>query len=305
MGAQVAATAAMGGFVSAAVNLSPERYQRYTVVLTPYHVRGPNYLATCCGSHVGMTIFSVCGNTNEKFPGMDWNNPPFQLVKNASHGSTNRFSIAFNSTLKAYTYEGPFYKEINQALNDDDAGQLQVYAGAISNIRTEIKQLLGQKGALERRTVFRGMCVSTSALKQYYVGKMFVWAAFTSTSCDEKTAREFTKRDWEKQKAQPHIVDIHQVVFTIYINEDYGNNQTYAVEVPHSCVPGEQEVLLYPYSGFHITSIEVRQEIYYIHMKTCDTLIVERNCGDVCRPKSIANGLPFPTAMMPTYVSRS
>ena len=92
------------------------------------------------------------------------------------------------------------------------------------------------------------------------VGQQFTWQGFVSTSKSRGAADNFAGT----------------ILFKISVNCDEAQGETYAIEV-HDCsyFPNEEEVLIYPYSGFEVIGREqVADGRWMISLRTYDTLLI-------------------------------
>lgn len=160
--------------------------------------------------------------------------------------------VFYKWTIEGY---GSCYREVNQALLDDDQPALQKHANYINDLCMAIKQ----NRALESITVYRGIQLQQHHVNAICEGMSFLWPTFTSTSRDFNIAHAFGS--W---------------VFEITTEP---NDGTYHVDISnHSYFEGEQEVLFYPYSGFRVKGINKSSHI--VQLKCCDTCTVESPTAD-------------------------
>lgn len=84
-------------------------------------------------------------------------------------------------------------------------------------------------------------------LDNYQVNKIHYWAAFSSTSKDEKVALNMARRGRPK--------DANVVIFEVYVSNE--NSPATNLELPPSWsfYPSEKEVLLLPFFCFQVVSI--------------------------------------------------
>ena len=95
------------------------------------------------------------------------------------------------------------------------------------------------------------------AIESYTVGMKFLMQSFLSTSSSRTVAQRFGS-----------------TLFRIDLD---GDGLTYALDVSRvSVYPDEQEVLVYPYSGFVVLATEKMDDgRNLISLRTCDTYLVE------------------------------
>jgi len=174
------------------------------------------------------------------------------------------------AAINLYTAEYPaLYKELNRGLNDDDPEILQSHGGLINKILLAIRNRCRNRyahldprvwggwileiGSKKRRFVnrgfvYRGMKLERRLWGEYYMGRRFIWPAFVSTTPDWEVAKRFCKND---DGSFPPEAIIFKITFT--------SGCTYAYDITRfSDFPDEQEILIYPGSGF-----EVVQEPWY------------------------------------------
>eukprot|EP01048_Picozoa_sp_COSAG05_P015676 COSAG05_NODE_1919_length_3833_cov_3.495179_1_plen_572_part_00 len=163
----------------------------------------------------------------------------------------------------------PLYKQMNEALVDDDEQQLkQEYGGYVKKMRECLKERMNLQPLPE--TVWRGMNIPADVLETYRPGEKFLWPQFTSTSKEKSIAECFTQEG-----------DNSPVLFEIDLN---GEGQTYALDIERFSIFNEKEVLIYPYSGFEVTNV-ITDYPYFgvnytlVEMRTYDTLLIEQDIG--------------------------
>ncbi|CAK9110661.1 unnamed protein product [Durusdinium trenchii] len=165
--------------------------------------------------------------------------------------------------IKCYTSNG-YYGELNYALRADDSFLLRKHARLINCLRHCVRS------HNERYRVYRGVQLPSSEHEFYQVGKLFLWPGFTSASRSEVTAMAFGS--WGGGQG-------NTVLFKIELGLSSGC--TYSRDISHmSNYPSEQEVLLYCYSGFKVTSrkwIGTRLDIGLVPHDTLRALRVEKH----------------------------
>lgn len=165
--------------------------------------------------------------------------------------------------IRAYTAADPaLHKVVNSALYKDDAVALAQHGPFIRFLRRAIEDVAKSPGGNVRNgIVWRGMELAWHQQQQYsQVGARFLWPGFTSASRSIKTAQDFGN-----------------TLFRINLE---GEGLTYAIAVrDYSEFPSEDEVLMYPYSGFEITSYGLESGKTVVGLKTVDTLIVDKTVG--------------------------
>jgi hypothetical protein len=175
----------------------------------------------------------------------------------------------FVAVIKAYTSDyplyPPLYKRVNQALMNDDEKQLEVNGGYVWFLREAIK-LLWQAYGMPQCKVYRGTKIAPKFLSMYTKrGFRFLWPSFVSTSKSVEVARKCSK---ERGGNVLFVIDLEQ-----------GSGTTYAVDIQRiSVIPQEEEVLLYPYSGYEVLAAQYNHEeqMHEIFLRSVDTLEIER-----------------------------
>lgn len=195
------------------------------------------------------------------------------------------------AAINLYSAENPpLYKELNRGLNDDDEEILRKRGGLISKIRWAIKNRCKNKYAhLDTRVwggwkldksskkkhfinkkvpVYRGMKYLTCQhWREYYVGRKFIWSAFVSTTPNLEVAKGFCKDDGKSARG----ATIFKITFC--------SGCTYAYDVTRfSDFPEEQEILIYPGSGFEVVQeprYDHRSGLMFVELKTIGTWTAE------------------------------
>eukprot|EP00435_Cladocopium_sp_Y103_P069868 s198_g34.t1 len=175
-------------------------------------------------------------------------------------------SLNIHQAVEMYTQESHYYAEINYALRVDDGKLLQQHAELIAALRQYLS------GHQEQGTVYRGVHLPASKHESYTVGKTFLWPGFTSTTRDKRIAYNFGS--WGGHG--------DAVLFEIVLSKREG--VTYARDISNlSVFPGEQEVLIYCYSGFEVCERELKDDCICIKLKPYDTLKVEEEANTAVR----------------------
>lgn len=172
-------------------------------------------------------------------------------------------SAVLGAYSSAESYNGcPLYKLVNKALYEDDEYIMQALGGYIHALRLamKIKCLKDGKNVTDG-VVYRKMSLTHAQIKEYKVGSRFLWPNFVSTSwVSDLPCFEC------KQGQTP-------VTFVIDLN---GPGTTFALDMRwYSFFPQEQEVLIYPYSGFEVLAVQEQFGSTTIHMRTVGTALVE------------------------------
>ena len=168
--------------------------------------------------------------------------------------------------LRAYSMDSiggcpGIYRRMNDALcKDGEAGLKEWWGSTIALIRRAIRE---NPLRLDRSrcmmTVWRGMSVSAELTEIYkQKGMQFLWASVVSATRSEAVARQFGN-----------------LLFRIRCNEN-GTGATYALDIQaDSQFPDEQEVILYPYSGYEVIGFCTQGGVTIVDLKTVDTLMIE------------------------------
>lgn len=165
------------------------------------------------------------------------------------------------SVIYAYTQESPLYKEVNEALRCDNARQLAKYGGFIRELQTALYNEcdIKRNNFDNVEPVWRGATFAPSEIARYRPGFTFLWASFVSTSKSESVARDIFKGN---------------VLFKIKVQ---GKGIIYALDIARfSKFQNEQEVLLFPFSGFEVLKVtKESSELTVIEMQSVDTLLID------------------------------
>jgi hypothetical protein len=171
----------------------------------------------------------------------------------------------YRIALRVYTSPAVF-RSINEALRKDDKAGLEKWGGTIAVIRQAIRAH-GEdpaRGWVKEMTVWRGMRASAGVIEKYkHEGLQFLWAGVVSTSRSKDAAQVFGGGETTN------------LLFRIRCNEN-GTGLTYALDIQaFSQYPGEEEVVLYPYSGYEVTGFEEVGPLTIVKLKTVDTKMIE------------------------------
>jgi hypothetical protein len=148
--------------------------------------------------------------------------------------------------------EEKYYRIINNALLSDNYVVLNKYKSFINDLRKAIKQNPLQESV----TVYRGLRLDPKYVQcEYKIGKLFLWPTLSSTSRNKDITSKFGN-------------------YTFEINISTKDGYTYCADISqYSKYPKEQEVLIYPYSGFRVRNILSDARI--IQLDCVDTLQIE------------------------------
>jgi hypothetical protein len=187
------------------------------------------------------------------------------LPFDANHVRTMPKADLYRIALRVYTSPAVF-RGINEALRKDAEAGLEKWGGTIVVIRQAIRAH-GEdpaRGWVKRCDVWRGMCASAEVIEKYkHIGLQFLWAGVVSTSKSEGTAKVFGGGETAN------------LLFRIRCNEN-GTGLTYALDIQEfSQFPGEEEVVLYPYSGYEVTGWTEDGPLTIVALKTVDTKMIE------------------------------
>eukprot|EP01088_Endostelium_zonatum_P022010 TRINITY_DN906_c0_g1_i1.p1 TRINITY_DN906_c0_g1~~TRINITY_DN906_c0_g1_i1.p1 ORF type:complete len:337 (-),score=26.47 TRINITY_DN906_c0_g1_i1:35-1045(-) len=130
----------------------------------------------------------------------------------------------------------------------------------IDRLKNAIKEEGYNNNAMYRGVVFRCMSMPNHDTSFYQHGRKFLWSTFSSTSKFEDTAQKFRRHD--------------SVLFVIDCD---GQGLTYNVDLSTISCYSEQEVLLYPYSGFEVRRVEKDR----IVLRTYDTVLIDPKFGQL------------------------
>ena len=162
-----------------------------------------------------------------------------------------------SAVFRAYS-TNKLYHQVNAALvTDDDAG-LQQYGGFVRALRRAMVDRCTSGLNVQSGVVWRGMQVDDTSA--YEPGQKFLWGSFVSTSKSEDSCFNAN------------------MLFKIHLD---GEGLTYAVDISaDSAYPHEEEVLIYPYSGYEVLSREDREDgTVIIELRTFDTLQIDPAMG--------------------------
>lgn len=156
-----------------------------------------------------------------------------------------------------YTAQTSLYEEVNRGLREDN--NLVRDAEFVWHCKQQMKELWHHGRRFEGEA-YRFLKLDSSVVKTYHVGDKFLWPAFTSSS--RKMLQGFEQGS--------------NVLCQIDCD---GEGVTYAVDVRHlSAFPSEDEVLLYPYSGFKVVDVDpyYKPGMTLIRLRVHDTFLVEK-----------------------------
>lgn len=187
------------------------------------------------------------------------NSPPIQSrLKKMIKKHRRSYDDDISAVIRAYT-SNDFYGDLNKALYEDTGDSLHNYGGYVHALRLSMKSLCNSQNVREG-IVHRSISLTPEQLAQYKPGFKFLWPNFVSTS------RKNYKR----------------VFGDVSISIDLaGEGLTYALDISKlSLYPEEEEVLIYPYSGFEVLTVNKTADgSTSIHMRTVDTLHIEPDFG--------------------------
>lgn len=166
--------------------------------------------------------------------------------------------------LYLYTLESPpLYRQVNSCLRQDEG--LETVAGLVNHIRSDMKKRSSSNGNFKGR-VWRGVSIDEEAQDFYFkVGGSFMWQGFVSTSKSKDTVDLL-------------FTNPGSIVFEIDVNCGEARGTTYAVELSDiSEYPDEEEVLIYPYSGYKIIDVDMDGKSPLVKLVTHDTRLLERD----------------------------
>jgi len=164
----------------------------------------------------------------------------------------NQTTCKLDAFLRAYTMNA-IYKQVNKGLIEDDPKVLCNMGPFVAGLRSAIRARSKSRN-IQSGIVHRCMNLPAEDVQKYQPGFKFLWPTITSTS--RKTLAAFG--------------NVHFIINLC------GKGMTYAVDVADvSAYPSEEEVLIYPYSGFEVLSNIMQNGKHYIHLVTCDTYLIE------------------------------
>ncbi|CAK9005605.1 Hypothetical protein (Fragment), partial [Durusdinium trenchii] len=141
-----------------------------------------------------------------------------------------------------YTQGSVFAYEMNRLMqNCDWASLFAQYGYAVKALFSYCEKMQDAYG--ERQKLYRGYPGSLhEAQNEYHVGRTFAWPSFTSTSKCRATACDFAKGEYSSEGGFPILFEISTL-------------SRGAPLLGWSRYPTEDEVLLLPFQGFHVTDI--------------------------------------------------
>lgn len=162
-----------------------------------------------------------------------------------------------SAVLRVYT-ANDLYEKMNKALYTDDEAAFDEYGGLIHALRLAMKARC-KKHNVTKGIVYRTLNLDQAQLQQFKPGFKFLWPNFISTS-------------------RSPCLNFGKVKVSIDLN---GDGLTYALDVSeYSIYPNEQEVLIYPYSGFEVLDYQTQVDgSVLIKLRTVDTTKIDPNVG--------------------------
>ena len=165
-----------------------------------------------------------------------------------------------------YTKESPFYRYINKTLRRIESGILRLsfligpmYYAFLRNAKKNIFQVLHQN-----TTLYRNIKVDEEGMNFFYmeVGNIICFPAFTSTSFNNK---------FYPTKSGDNTIKIEMSLQY----EHYYNNEPIGIILGQNAYfPGEEEVLLFPFTFIKVINLEKIDDLFYkMYCK-----IINRSC---------------------------
>jgi hypothetical protein len=169
----------------------------------------------------------------------------------------------FQAVFRAYTSDDVLYKDMNKALYLDDDKGLQRFGGLIHALRLAMKdECLNKEHNVRSGTVYRKMTLKAAQSKQFVAGFHFLWPGFVSTS------RRSDLDDFGT-KSENDDISVNVVISL------EGRGTTFAVDVSKLSKFDEEEVLIYPYSGFEVMDVEHEAGSMTLHLRTVGTGLIQ------------------------------
>merc|ERR1712070_123404 len=170
--------------------------------------------------------------------------------------------------------------DVNAALLLDREDLLKIFGGFVHALRLAVKEECQGGNNVNHGVVYRKVTLTVPQLQQYKaVGFKFLWPNFVSTSRRNDLVGFGDKA--QKKTGQTNV----SVNLVIDLG---GRGTTYALDISrYSQFPHEQEVLIYPFSGFEVMDYKDLGGYVTIHLRTVDTVLIEPTVA------------PCPTGSMP------
>merc|ERR1712070_467228 len=196
-------------------------------------------------------------------------------------GDTDQTAVlrAYTSA-EEYVSQHVLYQDVNAALLLDREDLLKIFGGFVHALRLAVKEECQGGNNVNHGVVYRKVTLTVPQLQQYKaVGFKFLWPNFVSTSRRNDLVGFGDKS--QKKTGQTNV----SVNLVIDLG---GRGTTYALDISrYSQFPHEQEVLIYPFSGFEVMDYKDLGGYVTIHLRTVDTVLIEPTVA------------PCPTGSMP------
>ena len=163
-----------------------------------------------------------------------------------------------DAVLRSWT-SNALYQQVNKAVLQDSTSQLRRHGGYIRALRRSMRNNVDAGHNVQSGIVWRSMNVDNHAA--YKVGWKFLMQSILSTSRNRSVAEMFGN--------------------TLFRIDLSGVGLTYAVDIAYASVyPDEEEVLVYPYSGFEVVGRDrMADGRWMISLRTYDTVMIDTTHG--------------------------
>ena len=163
--------------------------------------------------------------------------------------------------IKEYTKE-TFYGDLNKWLMDSKMNSYDLIAYFTSRLMYSLNNYGKENGMYynkDKTVLCRGIKIPYSCLLPYEraINKVILLSAFTSTSEDEETAREFSGRETAVEQYETN--KLFSVIF--HITNNYNENWIpNGINVQEEAEYEEKEILFQPFSFYLVTKLDINIE---------------------------------------------
>ena len=150
------------------------------------------------------------------------------------------------------------YRLINKPLGERNIAGLQRISSLLYILIRSLRKLPRVSGKTLYRAIDRNVNIDED---HYHEGNMITWMAFSSTSLDMNTSKDFLAQNLDKTAG------------TLFVIE---NGWGYDIQ-PYSLFPDEAEILLEPERQFMVKSVVPSTDLTVINLQMLDTPLVTFN----------------------------